>query len=69
MLEVRSPGLEPISPEHPFSYPVPAGNTRDEDIVFRVPSDLSLDRAVLRVHYYNDQKEIPLNLPRRASPR
>jgi hypothetical protein len=27
MLEVRSQGLEPINPEHPFSYPVPAGNS------------------------------------------
>jgi hypothetical protein len=65
MLEVRSPGLEPINPEHPFSYPVSAGNSRDEDIVFIIPSALKLDDAVLRIHYYNEQKEIPLGpLPR-----
>jgi hypothetical protein len=61
MLEVRSPGLEPINPERPFSYPVPAGNSRDEEIVFIIPSSLSLDRATLRIQYYNYQKEIPLS--------
>jgi hypothetical protein len=60
MLELRTPGLEPINPEHPFSYPVPAGNSREEDIVFVIPSNLDLDRAVLRIHYYNELKEIPL---------
>ena len=62
MLEVRTLGLEPIAPEHPFSHPVPAGNTRDEDIAFMVPASLNLDRAALRVHFYNEQKDIPLGL-------
>jgi hypothetical protein len=62
MLEVFTPGMEPIAPEHPFSHPVPAGNTRDEDIAFMVPASLNLDRAVLRVHFYNEQKDIPLGL-------
>jgi len=62
MLELRTPGLEPINPEHPFSSPVPAGNSREEDIAFLIPSNLNLDRAVLRIHYYNDLKEIPLAL-------
>jgi hypothetical protein len=62
MLEFRAPGREPINPEHPFSYPVPAGNSREEDIVFVIPSDLDLNRAVLRIHYYNELKEIPLAL-------
>jgi hypothetical protein len=69
MLEVRSPGLEPINPERPFSYPVPAGDTRDEDIGFTIPSGLSLDQATLRIHYYNDLKEIPLGLSPRESRR
>ena len=62
MLEVRTPGLDPIAPEHPFSRPVPAGNTRDEDIAFIVPASLNLDRTALRVHFYNEQKDIPLGL-------
>lgn len=61
MLEVCTLGLEPIAPEHPFSHPVPAGNTRDEDIAFIVPSNLNLDHAVLRIHFYNEQKDIPLS--------
>lgn len=61
MLEVRPRGADPISPEHPFSYPIPAGNTREEDITFVVPSDQNLDHAVLRIQYYNEQKEIPLD--------
>jgi hypothetical protein len=61
MLEVRSRGLEPINPQHGFSHPVPAGKSRDEDIVFMIPSSLSLDRMVLRIHYYNDESEIPLH--------
>jgi len=60
MLEVRSQGLTPINPEHPFSYPTQAGDSREEDVVFIVPSSLDLDRAVLRIHYYSDGKEIPL---------
>ena len=62
MLEVRTPGVDPIAPEHPFSRPVPAGNTRDEDIAFIVPASLNLDRTALRVHFYNEQKDIPLGL-------
>jgi CBS domain-containing protein len=53
--------------EHPFSYPVPAGTSREEDIVFVIPSNLNLDRAVLRIHYYNERKEIPLaSLPKHS---
>ena len=62
MLDVYTPGLEPIAPEHPFSHPVPAGNTRDEDIAFTVPASLNLDHAALRIHFYNEQKDIPLGL-------
>ena len=69
MLEVRVPGLEPTSPEHPFSDPVPAGDTRDEDIAFVVPSTLNLDHAVLRIHYFSELKEIPLvALPKDSRP-
>lgn len=67
MLELHSHALAPISPEHPFSYPVSAGNTRDEDIVFLIPSDLDLNHTVLRIHFYNELKEIPLNLALRDS--
>jgi len=69
MLEVRAQGLEPINPEHPFSYPVHAGDTRDEDIAFRVPSTLNLVHAVLRIQFYSELKEIPLAaLPRESRP-
>jgi hypothetical protein len=68
MLELRSQGLEPINPQHAFSHPIPAGESRDEDIVFMIPSSLSLDRMVLRIHYYPDEKEIPLHLPSRVDP-
>ena len=61
MLEVRSQGLEPINPQHAFSHPIPAGKSRDEDIVFIIPSSLSLDHTVLRIHYYPDDEEIPLH--------
>jgi hypothetical protein len=62
MFEVRLPDLDPINPEHSFSHPVPAGNTREEDIAFAIPSKAKLDEAVLRIHYYNELKEIPLSL-------
>jgi hypothetical protein len=68
MLEVRSRDLQPIKPEHPFSYSVSAGNTRDEDIAFMIPSGLNLERTVLRIHFYNEQKEIPLSLAPKADP-
>ena len=61
-LEVYMPGLDPIAPEHPFSHPVAAGTTRDEDIAFVVPSNLALDRSVLHIQLYNEQKDIPLGL-------
>jgi hypothetical protein len=61
-LEVRTPGLDPIAPDHSFSRPLPAGNTQDEDIAFIVPASLNLNRAVLRIHFYNEQKDIPLGL-------
>jgi hypothetical protein len=68
MLEVRSQGLEPINPQHAFSHPIPAGQSRDEDIVFMIPSSLSLDHTVLRIHYYPDEREIPLRLLSHVDP-
>lgn len=61
-LEVYTPGLEPIALEHPFSRPLPAGNTQEQDIAFTVPANLNLNRTVLRIHFYNEQKDIPLGL-------
>jgi hypothetical protein len=69
MLDVRSQGLQPINPQHAFSHPIPAGESRDEDIVFMIPPKLSLDRMVLHIHYYNDEKEIPLHILSRVDPR
>lgn len=69
MLEVRSQWLEPINPQHAFSYPVAAGTSRDEDILFIIPSNLRLDRVILRIHYFNEEKEIPLNLSPRVDTR
>jgi len=66
MLEVRSHALQPIKPEHSFSYSVSAGNTREEDIAFMIPSGLSLEHTVLRILFYNEQKEIRLSLAPKA---
>jgi hypothetical protein len=62
MLQLRVPGEQPIYPRQEFSHPVSAGNTREEDIVFAIPSSLNLDHGTLRVQYFNESKEIPLNL-------
>jgi hypothetical protein len=62
MLDIASPGVQPINPSAPFRFPVPSGNTRDQDIVFSIPPSLNLSHATLRIHYYNYQREIPLNL-------
>ena len=60
MLEIHIPGQPPIKPNTPFRSPIPAGNTRNQDIAFSIPSSLSLDRATLQIHYYNYQDELPL---------
>jgi hypothetical protein len=62
LLEVYTPGLDPIASEHSFSNPLPAGTTRDEDVAFVVPSSFALDRSFLRIHFYNEQKDLPLSL-------
>jgi hypothetical protein len=69
MLEVRVPSERPIHPQQAFSRPVPAGNTREEDIVFAIPSNLSLDHGTLRIQNFTEAKEIPLNLSPRLNPR
>ena len=69
MLEVRVPSEQPIHPQQAFSRPVPAGNTREEDIVFAIPSSLSLDHGTLRIHNFNEAKEIPLTLSPGLNPR
>lgn len=61
MLEIHSSGMPPVKPSMPFRSPVPSGNSQDREVVFRVPPTLSLDRATSRIHYYNYEKEIPLN--------
>lgn len=61
-LEIYTPGLDPITLEHPFSHPIPAGNTQDQDIAFIIPATLSLAHTTLRIHFYNEQKDIPLAL-------
>jgi hypothetical protein len=60
MLDITSPGLQPINPSTSFSFPVPSGSTRDQDIVFRIPPSLNLSHATLRIRYYNYQGEIQL---------
>lgn len=69
MLEVRVPSEQPISPQQTFSHPVPAGNTREEDIVFAIPSNLTLAHGTLRIQNFTEAKEIPLNLAPGANPR
>ena len=67
MLEIRSPGQQPITPSSSFRLPIPSGNSRNQDIAFSIPSSLHLEGATLQIHYYNYQNEIPLNLPPRKS--
>lgn len=67
MLEIRSPGQQPITPSSPFRLPIPSGNSRNQNIAFNIPSSLHLEDASLQIHYYNYQGEIPLNLPPRKS--
>ena len=62
MLEIRSPGLQPINPSTSFRSPIPSGESRNQDIVFSIPQGLDLNRATLQIHYYNNQSEIPLSL-------
>ena len=67
MLEIRSPGQQPITPSSSFRLPISSGNSRNQDIAFSIPSSLHLEGATLQIHYYNYQNEIPLNLPPRKS--
>jgi hypothetical protein len=60
MFEISSPNIPPIKPSASFRSPVPSGNSRNQDIEFSVPSTLTLAHAVLRIHYYNYENEIPL---------
>ena len=66
MLEVRMEGEEPIQPKHEFSHPISAGDHWDQDVVFNLPSNLRQTHAMLRIHYYPESKEIPLDLPPRT---
>jgi hypothetical protein len=69
MLEVRTEEQGPIQPEHEFSHPVPAGDHWDQDVVFNLPPNLRQTHAMLRIHYYPESKEIPLDLPPRTETR
>jgi len=63
MVEVNLVGHEPIQPQHPFSHPVAAGTEWNQDIDFSIPSGPTLHGAALRIHYYPEAKDIPLDLP------
>ena len=63
MLQISSPDLEPINPKTRFHHPIPSGNSLTQNVVFSIPTRLSLNHTTLQIHYYNDQNEIPLNLP------
>lgn len=69
MVELQTQGQDPIHPQHAFSHPVAAGSSREDDIAFAIPSSLSLDHSTLRIQYFNEMKEIPLNLPSRSARR
>jgi hypothetical protein len=69
MLEVRMEGQAPIQPNHEFSHPVPAGDQWDQNVVFSLPPDSKQTHATLRIHYYPESKEIPLELPPRPGTR
>jgi hypothetical protein len=69
MLEVRTEEQGPIQPEHEFSHPVSAGDHWDQDVVFGLPPNFRRTHAMLRIHYYPESKEIPLDLPPRTETR
>ena len=64
MLEIRSPGSQPIKPSAAFRLPLPSGSSRNQDIAFRLPAGFLLKEATLRIHYYNYEHEVPLRLPK-----
>jgi hypothetical protein len=66
MLDITSPGLQPIYPGTSFHTPIPAGNSQNKDVAFYIPASLSLKKAALNIHYYNYQKQIPLDQPSRT---
>lgn len=66
MLVLVAPDQAPIHPMTPFRHPVPSGNSRNQDVVFTVPSTLALKHTTLQIHWYNYQNELPLDLPPRA---
>ena len=68
MLHVQAPGQAPILPRDSFSHPVAAGNSREDDIVFTVPSTLDPNHSTLNISYFNEAKTIPLDLPPHALP-
>jgi hypothetical protein len=61
MLEISSPGLQPIKPSTSFRHPLPSGSSRNKDIAFRLPAGFLLKGATLRIHYYNYEHEVPLS--------
>jgi hypothetical protein len=61
MLEIKSSGLPPINPSTVFNHPIPSGSSLNQDIVFRIPTSVSLKGMTLRIHYYNYQNEISLD--------
>ena len=69
MLEVRTEEQGSIQPEHEFSHPVPAGDHWDQDVVFNLSPNWRPTHAVLRIHYYPESKEIPLDVPPRTETR
>ena len=61
MLTITAAAIAPISPKTKFRHPVPSGNSLNQDIMLSIPTTLDLNRTTLQIHYYNDQKEIPLS--------
>jgi hypothetical protein len=60
MLEIKSRELQLTNPSIAFRHPIPSGSSLSQDIVFTIPTGLSLKHMSLRIHYYNYQNEIPL---------
>ena len=67
MLKVQAPGRAPIEPKDSFSHPVAAGDTREDEITFAIPPDLSLSHSTLNINYYNETKAMPLDIPTHTS--
>lgn len=49
MLELKSPGAQPINPTAAFRTPIPSGSSLDQTITFQIPAATSLEHTTLQI--------------------